>query len=84
MRFFEGWHSICISILAVIIMFSIIGALFIGISMKVMEHDTNIIKTECYDKFGNEINNVTCDKKILCNYKWDFLNYDECKNGKEE
>lgn len=75
---FDDWLAFIIVLLIGI--FAFFGFMFFTLS-QVMEHDKIIIETECYDKFENKINDVTCDKEIGCNYEWNFFNDRDCDDA---
>lgn len=57
----------------------VVCAIAFGITIQVADHETKIIKTECYDELNHEINELTCDKEIRCDYFWSWLDDLECK-----
>lgn len=69
-------------LILIMVIFTLITAVFVFSMMvaeNVMDHNIKTIEIECYDKLGYEINDLTCDKQIKCNYKWEFLDSMECE-----
>jgi len=63
----------------VILMFAFL--ILVLIISETAKHDEIKIKTKCYDKLEHEIDNLTCNKEINCNYKWKFLDSIYCEEA---
>lgn len=70
--------TITLSIFTILALLLAMFGMVMAISSAFMKHDIQIVETECYDRFGNEVDDLTCSKKVGCNYKWNLLNNVDC------
>lgn len=73
--------TIVITIFMIVLGLTIMFQGITTIMQVAMDHDIQELPTKCIDRLGQEINELNCNKKIGCNYKFEWLNDYRCNDA---